>query len=343
MRAAAPLTLHDDHCWRTDGNSPVIADGSGVLAFFSHYLPRGHTLRRAGARDLHFQEASVPVILLDEVPSRVGTWIEAIWREPGGRLRCWFHAEEPASRDGKLSVPHIGEMISADNGKSWRGRRTILAFTDVDCSWRNGFFAGGCGDLCVVPDPSAQWLYLFFTSYHVEPQAQGIAVMRLPAGQGEPELWCGEGWVSDLKRPPRPIWPVERGWRHQNPESFWGPAVHFNRSIGRYVMLLNRTANGEGDLRQEGIYVSCCPTLADPTAWSRPMKLVEGGAWYPQVIGLQAGDGDTRAGGVARFFMAGFSLWELEFTAPGVAPENRPLRPTEQEFFARFGRKRCPW
>jgi hypothetical protein len=175
----------------------------------------------------------------------------------------------------------------------------------------HGFLAGGYGDLCVVPDRAATWLYLLFTSYHTDPQAQGIAVAR--------------------------------GWRHADPESLWGPAVHFNRELGRYVMRLNHTANATGDLRQEGVYVSCSSALDDPRTWSPPFRLVTGGAWYPQIVGLQPGDGDTSAGPAARFFMAGFSMWELEFSATGASAGSRPLTVGREDFLAGFGGRRCPW
>jgi hypothetical protein len=343
VRAAAPLTLQDDYCWRTDGNSPVISDQDGVVAFFSHYAPRGHTLRRVGTTDLCFREPARPVVILDDPQPWVGKWVEAVWREPSGRLRGWYHAEEPACGDRRLFVPHIGEMVSDDEGQHWHSCRELLKPGSFDCTWRNGFLAGGCGDLCVVPDRSAEWLYLFFTSYHVERRAQGIAVMRLPAATGMPELWSEHGWSRDMQQLPRPIWPARRGWQHANPDSFWGPAIHFNLALGRYVMLLNHTARGAGDLRQEGIYVSCNQTLADPTTWSLPLRLVEEGAWYPQVIGLQPGHGDTLAGPVARFFMAGFSMWELEFSAGREVGAARPLTPSAEEFASQYGPRRCPW
>lgn len=344
VRTASPMTLHDDYCWRTDGNSPVIPVQDGVIAFFSHYEPRGHTVRRQGASGLDFRQPALPIVIFDDPQPWVGKWIEGVWRDPSGRLRGWYHAEEPACGERRLFVPHIGELVSDDEGRRWYGCREVLRPASFDCSWRNGFFAGGYGDLCAVPDRAAKWLYIFFTSYHTDPRAQGVTVMRVPTGTGEPELWSEGGWKVDRRRP-QPIWPVVRGWRHRDPDSFWGPAVHFNRALGRYVMLLNRTAHGAGDLRQEGVYVSCNATLEDPTAWSEPLRLVDGGAWYPQVIGLQPGDGDTAAGCTARFFMAGFSMWEVEFgsVGEGQTATSRTLAPTREDFASHFGRRKCPW
>ena len=154
LRAASPLTLHDRTCWRTDGNSPVRITRDGATAFFSSYTPIGHTLRRRGRCDLRFDEPPVPVKLHDDPDPRVGKWIEAIWQEPGGPLHGWYHGEELAPGSTKLFIPHIGRILSEDDGLSWRCCGEILRLPAdlADCSWQNGFFAGGYGDLSVVPD-----------------------------------------------------------------------------------------------------------------------------------------------------------------------------------------------
>jgi hypothetical protein len=344
LRAAAPLTLQGDHCWRTDGNSPVLCSDSEVILFFSHYEPRGHTLRRSGRHFGDFTEVTAAVELLDDPDPTVGKWIEAVWQDPDGSMRGWYHAEEPVLCPQKLFAPHIGELVSEDGGRRWRCVGEVLRLPSFDCSWQNGFIVGGYGDLCLVPDCTGERLYLFFTSYHMDERAQGVAVARLSTNRTRPlEMWCDSGWQSRVDLPPKPLWPVRLGWRHAGPDSFWGPAVHYNRALKRYVMLLNRTAGGAGDLRQEGIYVSTSATLEEPTEWTRPLKLVSGGAWYPQVIGVAPGDGDSRAGATARFFMAGFSAWQIDFTAPAETSISRPLTPTRQDFVTAFGDRRCPW
>jgi hypothetical protein len=239
--------------------------------------------------------------------------------------------------------------VSADDGVSWRCRGELLRLPAdlADRTWQNGFLAGGYGDLCVVPDRAGGALYMFYTSYHPDEQAQGVAVLRLPATDpaAAPELWGRGGWSANGGTPPLPLWPVARGWRHADPDSFWGPAVHYNRALEAYVMLLNRTAGGAGDLVQEGIYASLNRDLADPRGWSRPFQVVRGGAWYPQVVGLEDGCGDTEAGAAGRFFMAGFSAWEIELSRPAAErPTGRLLAPTRQEFARLFGSdRRCPW
>lgn len=351
FRAALPLTLHDATCWRTDGNSPVRITSDGAVAFFSTYTPIGHTLRRRGRRDLVFDEPAVPITLRNDPDPTIGKWIEAIWQEPGGPLHGWYHAEEPAPCSGGLFVPHIGRAMSRDGGSTWDCCGEVLRLPPslVDCSWKNGFFCGGYGDLSLVVDRSGGMLYLFFTSYHTDESLQGVAVLRQRAGDSRApiERWTGRQWSGDPSAPLRPILPVRRGWRHADPEGFWGPALHYNRALDAHVMLLNHTSGGDGDLVQAGIYASVNPSLADPLGWSVPLRIVQGGAWYPQVIGLEEGCGDHEAGAMARFFMAGFSAWEIGFSpeqASEPADRNRPLACTKRDFERLFGPgRRCPW
>jgi len=349
FRPAAPLTLHGRTCWRTDGNSPVRIGRDAAVAFFSRYDPMGHTLRRVGRPDLQFDAPPVPVKILDDPEPGVGKWIEAIWQAPGGTLYGWFHAETPVGGSGRLFVPHMGRAVSRDDGLTWRHRGDLLRLPTerTEHTWRNGFFAGGYGDLSALADREGRWLYVFFSSYHPDEPAQGVAVLRLPVADlaAPPMLWTDQGWSIDGSRPPRPIWHMRRGWRHADPDGFWGPAVHYNRALGAFVMLLNRTAGGTGDLVQEGIYASVNRDPADPEAWSAPLRIVRGGAWYPQAIGLEEGCGDIEVGTVGRFFMAGFSAWTIEFSrvADG-AGAGQPLTSTVQEFAMLFGAdRRCPW
>ena len=83
-------------------------------------------------------------------------------------------------------------------------------------------------------------------------------------------------------------------------------------------MLLHRAKDEQ--FTQEGVYVSFARRLDSPAAWTLPIKIVEGGSWYPQVMGLELGSGsDKQPGGRARFFMGGRSSSFIEFRAQ-VAP-----------------------
>lgn len=354
LRAAPPIALHSEQIWRTDGNSPVVAKRDGVTVFFSHYQPQGRTFRRHSERASVLEGKSTPVRLINDPDPQVGKWIEAVWLDPAGALRGWYHAEELAPCAGKrLFVPHIGEAISHDDGSSWQCLGEVLRVPpdQIDCSWRNGFFAGGYGDLSVVADQRNDYLYLAFTSYLLDERNQGVVMARTPARRPSAparslELWSSEGWRKAADGCfAKPLWRPLRGWRHADPDGFWGPAVHYNQSLHSYVMLLNHTAGGAGDLVQEGIYICISKALDDPDGWSEPQQLVRGGAWYPQIVGLEPGQGDANAGSVARFFMAGFSAWEVEFLAPARARTiARPLCPGPADFARLFGpNKHCPW
>jgi hypothetical protein len=107
---------------------------------------------------------------------------------------------------------------------------------------------------------------------------------------------------------------MSRFWHDADREvdAYWGPTVHWNEYLERYVMLLNRAA--DESFAQEGIYVSMSPHLTEPTAWSPPIKIMDRGQWYPQVIGLEDGTGtDKLAGREARFFMGGRSSYLIRF------------------------------
>lgn len=343
------MTLHSEASWRSDGNSPALVRDGSTLVFFSCYEPRGHTLRRHGP--LAALGAATPVILRGDPDPAVGKWIEAVWAAADGRLFGWYHAEEHGPARSPLYLPHIGEVVSEDDGLTWQCRGEILRAPpgETDIGYRNGFCAGGFGDLCVLPDRGQTFLYMPFTSFVKTEAAQGIGMARLALPRTDRpqdglEIWSGGAWRAGAHHLPAPLWPTAKGWRHPDPDAFWGPAVHYNRAVDCYVMLLNRTAGGNGNMVQEGVYVSVNPDLADPAGWSQPAKLVQGGAWYPQVIGLEPGDGDARAGARSRFYMAGFSAWELEIATGRPAGAEHPLVLTTADFAPLFGQGlRSPW
>jgi len=50
-----------------------------------------------------------------------------------------------------------------------------------------------------------------------------------------------------------------------------------------------------------------------PGRWSAPRLILQGGSWYPQVVGLEPGDTDKTAGRVSHLFLHGTSSYLLEF------------------------------
>lgn len=330
IRPAPRLTLHGPTAdgtvlARTDCNSPVRREAGMALCFVSHYSPRGQTWRRAAADPFDTAVRLEKVRLLDDPAPDIGKWIEAVWRAPDGRLFGWYHAEEPADCPRlarRLFVPHIGALASDDDGASWRflGELLRAPADQIDCGFANGFVTGGYGDFSVVAE--GDFFYLHYSSYVAHEPAQGVCVARYPiAARAQPsgalQHWRDGAWqASDAL--PQPLLPATRGWKHVDPVSFWGPALHFNRGLQGWVMLLNHAGGGR-DIHQEGIYVAFNPSLADPAGWTAPRRIVRNGFWYPQAIGLGPGDGDTNADLVARLFIAGVSEWEIRF-GPAADP-----------------------
>jgi hypothetical protein len=105
-----------------------------------------------------------------------------------------------------------------------------------------------------------------------------------------------------------PLFPTATGWQGPHVRAFWGPSVHWNEHLQRYVALLNHTDGT--DWVQEGVYIAVSPDLL---RWSEPQKLLDSEAWYPQVIGAGPAGTDTRAGPAARIYIGGVSTVAIEF------------------------------
>ena len=267
-----------------------------------------------------------------------GVWMEAIVADQQDTWYGYYHNEIPADICDRpdLVVPRIGAARSTDHGITWEDLGIILEAPagGESCGTTNTYFAGGVGDFSAVLDSSATNLYIFFSQYSASSFAQGTAAARLPWSArdrpvGRIDVWVDGAWLpassslGETEGDPRLVWrypsgtPLvvpERPWHDGDPvtDAFWGPSVHWNTALQRYVMLLNRTE--DDTFAQEGIYVSFAPSLDDPTLWSVPERLLAGGRWYPQVIGLELGEGtDKLAGGVARFFVGGRSTHLIRF------------------------------
>jgi hypothetical protein len=207
--------------------------------------------------------------------------------------------------------------------------RTSRAFGILDapestfvCNTNNRYFVGGVGDLSVVLDRSGQFLYVFFSQYGRTAVEQGVGVARLMWGDRDKPVGKLDVWSSGVWLPlsgtqvdnATPIFLSSRLWHDADADvdAYWGPTVHWNEYLQRYVMLLNRSE--DESFTQEGIYVSMSPSLDTPSSWAPPTKIMDGGQWYPQVIGTEQGAGtDKFAGHEARFFMSGRSSYIIRF------------------------------
>jgi hypothetical protein len=245
----------------------------------------------------------------------------------------FYHNENAASAcaNRNLAFARIGAARSDDFGATWTDLGIILDLPPATfaCGTRNRYFVGGVGDMSVLLDRAHRDLYIYFSQYAREPSQQGVGVARLAwadrdAPVGKLMVWSNGVWLppswSD-EDPGNWVYPratplvtPSKPW-HDNDrvvDAFWGPSIHWNSYLQQYVMLLNRAT--DESFGQEGIYVSFSRRLGEPLAWSAPQKILSGGKWYPQVIGIEPGRGtDAWAGQVARFFMGGRSDHAIEF------------------------------
>ena len=273
-----------------------------------------------------------------------GVWMEAIVSDEVETWYGFYHNEWPAFRCGREDrmVSRIGAARSVDRGRSWEDLGPVIqsSQSSTACESENRYVIGGVGDLSVMLDDDRHYLYFFYSQYQRLPAAQGVAVARMPWADrdrpaGRLELWRDGIWDVDAGRreflqtipgsmrrrlewtypAATPLVAPTYAWHDTDDrvDAFWGPSVHWNTDLEQYVMLLNRAR--DENYSQEGIYVSYAPRLDDPSLWTAPVKLLNGGKWYPQVVGSTTGTGtDKLAGSPARFFMSGRSDWVINFT-----------------------------
>jgi len=325
-----------------DSNSPVmwdLEDGQRkMIVLTSHSgIPSrsiGNDIDRLGGTSQ---------VSLDPHPG-YGVWFEAVVSDDVETWYGFYHNEWPASRCGRedRAVPRIGAAKSTDNGLTWTDLGPVIQAyqSSTACESTNRYVIGGVGDVSVMLDAAKQYLYIFYSQYHKDPESQGVAIARLQWADrdrpgGRLELWRAGIWEPEAGRrtflPGLPgaerrrlewVYPAATplvaptlAWHDDDDkvDAFWGPSVHWNSAIEQYVMLLNRAK--DENYGQEGIYVSYAPRLDDPSLWTAPQKILNGGRWYPQVVGLTVGTGtDKLAASSPRFFMSGKSEWVINFT-----------------------------
>ena len=273
-----------------------------------------------------------------------GVWMEAVVFDDVETWYGYYHNEWPAVRCGREDrmVSRIGAAKSTDNGRTWRDIGPVIQSPQsaTACQSNNRYIIGGVGDLSVMLDEDKQFLYFFYSQYQPQRDAQGVAVARMVWADrdrpgGRLALWRDGIWDEDAARREQqqtipgsqrrrlewiypaatPLVTPTHAWHDTDDrvDAYWGPSVHWNTELQQYVMLLNRAK--DESYSQEGIYVSYAPRLDDPSLWTPPVKILNGGKWYPQVVGLGNGAGtDKQAGGSARFFMSGRSDWIINFS-----------------------------
>lgn len=303
---------------------------NGVAHFFYNYWsqPDGKAFSLlATGRDL--------ASLNDERTLSIGNdptsglrWFESILPGDDGNLYAFYHSEERNPCAFYIKTPEIGMAVSSDSGRTWNNLGIIIKNSDEenDCSALNGFFSNGTGDFSAVYDQEKQFVYILYSNYPMQSEVhtQGVAAARiavsdLPNPVGKAFKWYkGQYSEPGIDGKTTPIFTAFKDFRQPNPDSFWGPSLHYNKFLKKYVMLMTRTKNGNSTKTlwpTEGIYVSTNDNLTDPHSWSKPTRIVHGGHWYPQFIGIDryAQDHTSEIGEWARFFMEGHSDYIVRF------------------------------
>ena len=321
---------------RPDGNSATFWSNGAFHVFTSTGQPL--MVSTGGSQFTEWDSETVDTTAVAHEP----LWVEAAQRV-GDAVFGWYH-HEPGGVCGSvpLTSPKIGAVVSYDEGRSVTDLGIVLdSGHPIDCTAKNGFFAGGHGDFSVVPDRQREYFYFFFTNYGGPREEQGICVARLawedrfdPAGK----VWKyyeGKWEEPGLGGRCTPVFPARVEWQRADTDSFWGPSVHYNTYLRRYVMLLNRSCCEPG-WPQEGIYISFSTGPLESARWTEPVKLMDGEeigfrpGYYPQVIGIQYGETDTLVGQRARLYISGISDWIITFSRlaaprpPSTGPQPPP-------------------
>jgi hypothetical protein len=301
-----------------DSNSPAFRDGDTFYLFNS---AEGQIKRSAGAGLEMLSETQTTRFIA--LHNRVSHWIEAVWKAPDGILWGWYHAEPWDSVCPNTSLlgrtlisPEIGAAVSSDNGLTWIDLGIIIRadVTTLVCDTANGYFSGGVGDPSVMLDEQQEYLYIFFGTYSGDVAEQGVSVARMKWSEryspvGAVWRWHNDSWSSPgLDGRSTPVFPATVDWNLPDANAYWGPSIHWNNYLKRYVVLLNRTKNAIYE--EEGIYISYSTSLSDSRSWTIPRKILDRGTWYPQVIGVS----DKLVDQTARFFDGGISDYEIVFS-----------------------------
>jgi hypothetical protein len=314
--AAQTATVHDAEALEmpgeVDSNSPAHWQEGKFYLFNSAGLP----VRTDGSNLATLRRATA--VGFDHYAHH-RRWIESTWVDSNGAIYAWYHTEPFGVCAGKLTAPAIGALVSFNSGKDFEDLGIVLESGHApDCSAANGYFAGGHGDFSVLLDRDRKYFYFLFTNYAGPVDQQGVVIARMAFGdRAQPvgQVWKyfqGAWEQPGIGGVMTPVFAARAAWASPAYDSYWGPSVHWNTHLKRYVILLNSTCC-EADWPQKGIFASFSPSLESPDSWTVPALVLATADWYPQVIGLEPGGSDKEAGAEARLFVGGKSAWTIQF------------------------------
>jgi hypothetical protein len=260
-----------------------------------------------------------------------GRWLESVLRAGDGTLYGYYHFEPSGvCAEIELTEPQIGAAVSDDDGQTWRDLGIVLTATPGYryCDSVNSYFAGGVGDFSAILDRQQRYVYFFYTTYAGEPGEQGVSVARLPWSERDRPVGAVHKFFDGLWQEPglegrtTSVFPASVLWQDSGTDSYWGPSLHWNTELQSYVMLLNHTIGSF--FAQDGIYIAFASTLEDPSLWTWPEQIIQGGDWYPQVVGLEDNRGtDSVAGREAWLCVRGSCGYRIVFEPAGAEPQKR--------------------
>ena len=297
-----------------DSNSPAYWQDGKLYIYNSSGMP----LRVEGISAARATSAR-PVLFNSY--ERIRRWFESIWTDTDGTIYAWYHFEPDGMCAGTyLTEPQIGAAKSTDGGFTFTDLGIVITSPyKPHCGNTNGFFAGGSGDFSVVVDRQKTFFYFYFSQYGGDVSKQGVATARIAMGDRNSPVGKVRKYFNGLWDQPgldgeaTPILSARSGWDTGSTDAFWGPSLHWNYYLQKYVMLLNHACCTD-EWPQEGIYLSYLADPADPEKLTPPLKIADSTAWYPQILGSNKTDTDTIAGATARLYIGGESKHTLRFT-----------------------------
>ncbi|MBS1817971.1 MAG: hypothetical protein JSU08_08585 [Acidobacteria bacterium] len=330
----------------TDSNTPLVWIGDRLTVFSSQ---SGRTTRATGSSldDAAMPEDAEPgMAYTDDIGS--GRWLEAVIRDDEtGRLYGWYHNEIPTDCPQGIRLwPQIGAAISDDDGATWDDLGIILTPREgtVSCDTEHPMTDGGIGDFSVIldnnEDPTQRFVYFLFSSYGGDLEEQGISFARMRwidrdhpldrfSGESAAFKWDGQDWVAPGigGRSVAIFHDAEQvTWTSIANNGYWGPSVHWNVDLQRFIVLMSRSRGG--NYESAGIFMTYTTTLDDPRSWAQPKVVIgDSQGWYPQVVGDPSIQGTDKLGGQhVRYFNQGQSRFFIDFSVDAPIDAASELR-----------------
>ncbi len=310
---------------QADSNSPLIWLDDQLYLFTS----TGATVRSSGTSP---QDLSNPQLVTLRSDGPAGPFPSSAWLESispsttsPNTLYGWYHHEIYLDcSPGVFAEPVVGAAVSYDNGESWLNLGLVLTAPPGSsrCTYQNGYFLGGHGDFSVIKQGA--YFYIFYTNYALPFEQQGVSVARMHEADLDAPInrvfkYYNGAWTSPgLGGAGTPIWRALASWEQYDPDSYWGPSLHYNYHLNSYVILMNR-AIAHGWV-QGGIYYSFNANLENPSGWSAPAQLnmpARSLRWYPEAVGTAAGETNSYLGLIGRLFTSGTSNDYIRFFRAG--------------------------